>query len=173
MPTHSRDALRSCYTWRPVKAPPWLLVLTVGVSVSVTLVAQGFNMRTGAWEFTMTTSGAIPMDGVPPEMRAQVDAEMRKPRTFRSCVTAEDLKSLKLGKTDDSDDDDCKVVTSTITATAGDVVRQCTGDMPRTETAHYEAPTPQTVKANISNKSATGTMTMVVTGKWLAAKCSD
>lgn len=156
-----------------MKRPVWLAALTIGMGLTVTLFAQGFNMRTGAWEFNMTTSGAMPMDGVPPEMRAQIEAEMRKPRTFRSCVTAEDLKSLKLGKTDDSDDDDCKVVTSKITATAGDVVRQCAGDMPRTETAHYEAPTPQTVNANISTKSATGTMTMTIAGKWVGAKCSD
>jgi hypothetical protein len=88
-------------------------------------------------------------------------------------VTAEDLKSLKLGKTNDSDDDNCKVVSSKITATSGDVVRECKGDMPRTETAHYEAPTPQTMKAHILTKSATGTMTVDVTGKWIAAACRE
>jgi len=158
--------------FRLMKTHFWLAVLTVSV-FAVALFAQGFNARTGTWEFTMTMQGAMPMEGVPPAMRAQIEAEMRKPKVFKSCVTAEDLKSLKLGKTNDSDDDDCKVVTSKITATSGDVVRQCTGDMPRTETAHYEAPTPQTMKANISSKSATGTMTVDVAGKWIAAACKE
>jgi hypothetical protein len=150
----------------------WLALLTISVSAAA-LFAQGFNARTGTWEFTMTMQGAMPMEGVPPEVRAQFEAEMRKPKVYKSCVTADDLKSLKLGKTSDSDDDDCKVVTSKITATSGDIVRQCTGDMPRTETAHYEAPTPQTLKANISSKSATGTTTMIVAGKWVAARCAE
>ena len=134
--------------------------------------AQGFNARTGAWEFTLTMQGALPIQGVPPEMRAQIEAEMRKPKVFKSCVTAEDLKSLSLGKTDDSDDDQCVVVSSKVTATTGDVVRECKGDTPHTETAHYEAPTPQTLKANIASKAAAGSSTMIVTGRWLAARCT-
>jgi len=144
-----------------------LAVSSLAVVGSVALFAQGFNARIGQWEFTMMMVGAMPMQGLPPE----VQAEMRKPQVYKSCVTAEDLKSLKLGKM--KDDDDCKVVTSKITATSGDVVRECTGDMPRTETSHYEAPTPQTMKAHIVSKSATGTMTMDVTGKWIAAACRD
>ena len=156
-----------------MKSHVWLAVFGVGVSIGVTLLAQGFNVRTGTWEFNMTMQGAMPMEGIPPEMRAQVEAEMRKPRVYKSCVTAEDIKSLNLGKTDDSDDEDCKVLTSKITATTGDITRECTGDKPHTETAHFEAPTPQTLKANISSKAATGTMTMVITGKWMAARCTE
>jgi hypothetical protein len=144
------------------------LAVYLAVVASVALLAQGFNARIGQWEFTMTMAGAMPMPGIPPE----VQAEMRKPQVYKSCVTAEDLKSLKLGKTKD-DDDDCKVVTSKITATSGDVVRECKGDMPRTETAHYEAPTPQTMKVHIVSKSAAGTMTMDVAGKWIAAACRE
>ena len=157
----------------PMKTRLCLAVLTLAVSVTVTVFAQGFNARIGTWEFTMSMQGAMPIEGVPPEMKAQIEAEMRKPKVFKSCVTAEDLKSMKLGKTKDGDDDECKVVTSKITATSGDVVRDCTGDMPRVETAHYEAPTPQTMKANISSKSATGTTMIDVTGKWIGATCKE
>jgi len=156
-----------------MKTPSWFAALIGIVSLTVVVFAQAFNARVGTWEFTVAMQGAIPMEGVPPEMRAQIEAEMRKPKVYKSCVTAEDLKSLKLGKTSDSDDDECHVVTSNITATAGDVVRECTGDKPRTDTAHYEAPTPQTLKAHISSKSSTGTMTMNVTGKWIAAACRE
>ena len=100
----------------------------------------------------MARTGTIPMDGVPPAMRAQLEAEMRKPKTFTSCVIAEDLKSLNLGKTEDSDDEECKVVSSSITPTAGDVVRQCTGDEPRTETAHFEAASPPALTATVTGK---------------------
>jgi hypothetical protein len=151
----------------------WFAAVMGIASLTVVVFAQAFNARIGTWEFTMTMQGAMPMEGVPPAMRAQIEAEMRKPQVFKSCVTAEDLKSLKLGKPNDGDDDDCKVVTSKMTATSGDVVRECTGDMPRTETSHYEAPTPQTMKAHILSKSATGTMTLDVTGKWIAAACRD
>src|SRR6476659_6934164 len=111
-----------------MKIRVWFAALTGIASLTVVVFAQAFNVRIGTWEFTTTMQGAMPMEGVPAAMRAQIEAEMRKPKVFKSCVTAEDLKSLKLGKTNDSDDDDCKVVTSKITATSGDVVQQCTGD---------------------------------------------
>jgi hypothetical protein len=146
----------------------------VAVSVGVTVLAQGLNVRPGTWEFNMVMQGAIPLEGVPPAARAQLEAEMRKPHTYKSCMTPEDIKALKLGKPpDDSDDEDCKVVTSKMTGTSGDIVRQCTGDNPRTETAHFEAPTPQSLKANISSKAAAGTSTMAITGKWLSADCKE
>lgn len=148
-----------------------LFALCVGAA---TLLAQSFELRTGTWEFTMTVQGAIPMDGIPPAMRAQMEAEMRKPQTYKGCVTAEDVKDLRLGKnSDDDDEEDCKVVSSKMTRITADIVRQCAGDDPKTETAHYEATTPQTLKAAIATKKPGGTMTMNVTGKWLAAKCTE
>src|SRR4051812_27353913 len=78
-----------------------LALFVVTASATVVLFAQGFNARTGTWEFTMTVQGAIPMEGIPANMRAQLEAEMRKPQVYHSCVTADDLKSLKLGKKDD------------------------------------------------------------------------
>jgi hypothetical protein len=98
---------------------------------------------------------------------------MRKPRTSQSCVTAEDIKSLDLGKMDDAEDKDCRTVSAKITPTLGDIVRQCTGDQPRTETAHFEATSPQTMKANITSKSAEGTMSIAMSGRWLNAECKE
>ena len=149
------------------------LVSIVGVLLGATLFAQGFSARTGTWEFNMTMGGAMPMDGVPAERRAQMEAELRKPRVFKSCVTADDLKSLTLGKSEDNDDEDCKVLTSRITPTTADVTRQCTGDEPYTETAHFEAPTPQSLTAHIARKRTAGTMTVTMTGKWVAAACKE
>ena len=148
--------------------------LATALAAGATLLAQGFALRTGAWSFTMVMQGEMPpMDGVPAATRAQIEAEMRKPQTFKSCVTAEDLKNLNLGKSEDSDDEDCKTVSSNITATVADVTRQCAGDEPGTETSHFEAATPQTLKGTVAKKSATGTMTMNLTGKWVGPKCVD
>jgi hypothetical protein len=141
--------------------------------LGLTLAAQGFNLRTGTWEFSMTMGGEMNFEGVPPAARAQIEAELKKPQIYRSCVNAEDLKNLNLGKKDDGDDEDCTVASSKVTATTADIVRRCTGDEPRTETIHYEASSPQTLRADISSKGATGTMTMAITGKWIAAQCTE
>jgi len=92
---------------------------------------------------------------------------------MNSCVTAEDLKQLRLGRTDDSDDENCKILSSKFTATTADITRQCTGDEASTEIAHYEAPTPQTVTGSVTRKTAKGTMTINMAGKWVAAQCKD
>jgi hypothetical protein len=147
------------------------LTLTV-MAGGTALVAQAFGARTGAWVFTITMKGDIPVEGLPPEAAAQIRAEMSKPQTMNSCLTAEDLKEFNLGKTGD-DDEDCKVLSSKFTATTADVTRECTGDSPYTETAHYEAPTPQTLTGNMSRKTATGTMTIAMTGKWAGAQCKE
>ena len=145
-----------------------VVVLSVG-----SLLAQGFGARTGAWQFTVTMRGDMPMQGVPPEVAKQLAAQLATPQTTNSCVTAEDMKNLNLGKMEDGDDEDCKLVSSKVTATTADFVRQCTGDESYTDTAHFEAPTPQTLTGNISRKSPQGTMTINMAGKWLAAACKE
>jgi len=149
-----------------------LTLVMAGLFGSAALVAQGFNVRTGAWQMTVTIVGMPKMEGIPPAMRAQMEAEMRKPRTVTACITADDVKSLNLGKIDD-DDKNCKVVSSKITPTVGDVVRQCTGDEPRTETAHFETSSPQAMKATVASKSADDSQTVSLVGKWLSADCKE
>lgn len=151
----------------------------VSVAVAVTLVAgasllaQSFSLRTGSWALTISGLGGMPMDGLPPEARAQLEAALSKPQTYNTCITAEDLKNFNLGRKGDDDDEDCKIVTSNVTATVAEVTRQCSGDEPRTETARFEAATPQTLKGTITSKSASGATTMTLAGKWVAAKCVE
>ena len=91
-----------------------------------------------------------------------------------SCLTDEDLKNLRLGRTgDDRDDEDCKVLTSKVTATTADFTRQCEGDEARTETVHFDIPAPQTLKGTVAQKRAGGTMTIAMAGKWMAASCKE
>jgi hypothetical protein len=86
----------------------------VALASGAVLLAQGINLRTGTWEYTMTVEGVLPMEGIPENMRASMEAEFRKPQVFKSCLTAEDLKNFKLGKNDDSDDEECKVLSSKV-----------------------------------------------------------
>lgn len=149
------------------------LVLLATFTAGATLLAQSVNLRTGSWQYHMTVEGAIPMDGIPENMRASLEAEMRKPRDFTSCLTAEDLKNMSLGKTDDADEEDCTVTASRLTATGGDLTRECTGARPRTETMHIEATSPQVMRATIVTTRGQGTSTTTLTGKWLAAQCRE
>jgi hypothetical protein len=143
------------------------------LAIGTTLMAQGFGLRTGSWSITMTAQGGMPMEGIPPAMRAQIEAEMKKPNTFTTCVTAEDLKNLKLGKTDDSDDEDCKAVNVKVSATVADFTKQCTGDEPSTETSHFEASSPTAFTGTVNKKTPKGTTTINLSGKWVSAKCAE
>jgi molybdopterin-binding protein len=157
-----------------MKSPFRSAVLLAGISLGVTLFAQGLNLRTGTWEFTMAMQGTVPMEGIPPEARAQIEAELRKPQIVTSCLTDEDVENLRLGRTgEESDDEECKVLTSKVTAMSADFTRQCEGDEPRTETVRFDIPTPQTMKGTIAQKRASGTMTIAMAGKWMAAQCKE
>jgi len=147
--------------------------LVICVVAVVTILAQGFDLRTGAWSMTMTMEGAMPMDGLPPAARAAMEAEMKKPQVFTTCVTAEDLKNLNLGKNEDSDDEECSVVSLKASGKVADITRKCEGDEPSTETSHFEAPTPQTMRGTVAKKTAKGTMTVNLSGKWVAATCKE
>jgi hypothetical protein len=132
------------------------------------LLAQGFSLRTGSWSFTMTMQGTS-LRALPPD----VQAELKKPQTFTSCVTAEDLKNLNVGRPPDSDDEDCKTMSSKVTATVADLTRECSGDNAGTETQHFEAATPQTLTGTIVKKTAAGTTTIAMNGKWVGPKCAE
>ena len=148
------------------------LAFAVALASGTTLLAQGFNVRTGTWEFTTVMQMSGPMPGVSPEVQQQIQAALAKPQTSRSCVTADDLASLNLGNVDD--DEECKTVSSKITPTAGDIVRQCTGDDPRTETAHFETSGPTSVAARINAKAQSGAASNIsMTGRWISAQCTE
>lgn len=137
--------------------------------------AQSFELKPGQWEFTMS---GMPVTGadlskLPPNVRAQIEARMKQPSIYKSCVTPKDLKDLNLGKQDDDDDDACKVTSKTMTATTADVVRTCTGDRPRTESVHFEAPTRESLRGTIKVASAGGPASVTLSGKWIGAVCKE
>jgi Protein of unknown function (DUF3617) len=151
------------------------LLLLAGTAVVGALTQGGaINIRTGQWE--ITTNGINIPDAalakLPEGMRDQFKAQMSKPQTSTSCVTADDLKDLNIGKVGDNDDSDhCKVTSRSITRTTADITRECTGGDVRTLVMHVDAPTPTALRASIKTTNDDGTMTMAVTGKWLSATC--
>jgi hypothetical protein len=151
----------------------WLSAAAGAAVPGVALAAQGVDLRVGTWALTMVPESTVNLAGIPAPMRAQIEAEMRRPRTYRRCITDADIASLNFGIIDEDDDDICTVVTSTTTGTSGDVVRQCTGEEPRTETVHAEAQAPRTLRATMETKGSGGTTRMTITGTWVMAECRE
>jgi hypothetical protein len=152
-----------------------MVLLSATAAVGALTQTSSFDVRTGEWQ--MTVAGfdmpAAALEKLPPAARAQFQAEMSKPHMSSSCISAEDLKNLNIGKTGDDDDKDCKVTSRSVTHTTADFTRVCTGDEKRTDVMHIEAPTPTAFRANIKSTTPDGTITMTMTGKWVSATCKD
>ncbi len=151
-------------------------VLCALVVFAAIAYAQSFNLRTGQWDFTMNIAGSGgrgDLSQLPANVRAQIEAELKKPLNYKSCITAEDVKNLSLGKQDDDDDEECKVTARKITATVADMTRECAGDNKRTETGHFVATSPETLRATINVVSANGPSSITLAGKWIGAVCTE
>lgn len=131
--------------------------------------AQGFEMRLGRWQYTVTMSGGMDLSKLPPAARAQAEAAMRQQHTITSCVTADDLEKMQIGG--DDEDDDCKVTSQKITATTADVVRVCTGDDPRTDSLHAELSTKESIRMTINSTGGDRPGQVLMVGKWIGAEC--
>ena len=80
-----------------------LFAILFVTALPLTVRAETLNIKTGAWEVTVSTATAgmmIPKDALakmPPEQRARIEAMMSardgkvNTRTRRSCVTQQDL----------------------------------------------------------------------------------
>jgi len=136
--------------------------------------AQSFELRSGQWDFTMSGLAAMLGDTgkLPPEVRAQIEARANQPTNYQSCLTAQDLKDLNIGKQDD-EDEVCRITSKRITATTADITRECTGENKRSETMHYEALSKESLRATIKTVSARGPATLTITGKWIGATCKE
>ena len=138
-----------------------LLLAVFVTAASAILSAQAFDLKLGQWEYSITMK-------MPPEALASLPpaarAMMQQAQTNRSCLTAEDLKELNLGK----NDDDCKVTSKKITGNVADVVTKCDGG---TRTIHYEALSRESVRGTIKSTGGDGPSEIAITGKWVAAAC--
>lgn len=152
-----------------------IVLLSATAAVGALTQASSFDVRTGEWEITVAgfDMPAAALEKLPEAARAQFRLEMLKPHASSSCISAADLKDMNIGKLGDDDDDQCKVTSRSVTRTAADFTRQCTGDEKRTDVMHIEAATPTAFRASITSTTADGTVTMTMTGKWLSATCKD
>ena len=141
-----------------------LVPALVLATMTAMLSAQAFDLRLGQWEYTINMK-------MPPEVLAKLPpaarAQFQQPQTNKSCLTAEDLKELNLGK---GDDDDCKVTSKKITGNVADVVTKCED---HTQTMHYEALSRESVRGTIKTTGGNGPSEIALTGKWVAAACKE
>jgi hypothetical protein len=71
------------------------LVATM-VTTAVALSAQSFDLKLGQWEYSITMKMSAETLANPPAARAQFE----RPQTNRSCLSAQDLQDLNLGRTE-------------------------------------------------------------------------
>jgi hypothetical protein len=138
-------------------------------AMTAVLSAQTFNLKLGQWEYSISGMKIPPemLANLPPAARAQMEQMMKQSQTHRSCLTAQDLKDLNLGK---NDDDDCKVTSKKITGSTADVTVKCED---HTQTMHYEALSPESVRGTLKRTGGEGPAEMTITGKWIAAACKE
>ena len=141
-------------------------------AASVMLSAQAFDLRLGQWEYTISGMKMAPevLAKMPPAARAAMEQAMKQPQTNHSCLTAQDMKELNLGK---SDDEDCKVTAKKITGNVADITTTCAGDEPHTQTMHYEALSRESMRGTIKIAGGNAPSEMTITGKWVATACKE
>lgn len=156
---------------------PAFITLITAAALS-TAIATGFaqtsslDLRTGEWQLTLNGMKLPPsaLAQMPAAARAAFEAELGKPQTSTSCITAKDLADLNIGKLDE-DDEKCTVTSRKTTRTTADFTRQCSGDEKRTDSMHVEATSREAFSATVKSTTPDGEMTMTMSGKWLAATC--
>ena len=141
------------------------------VAVASLASAQSLDLRTGQWEFTMLMGGSMgDLSNLSPEIRAQIEARLKQPTSYQTCLTAEDLENLNLGE---DEDETCKVTSRKVTTKTVDITRTCGDNGERTETMHVETASSESVTARVDTVSSRGPLSMTITGKWIGATCED
>ena len=143
--------------------------------------AEGFNVRTGAWEVTTasTVSGMpVPKDALarmPPEQRAKIEAAMAaragktSASTSTTCVTKEDLERGQLTKSGDAR---CTRKVIAQTASRYEMEETCAGPEPSKTHAKFEAQSAERYTAVLDRlQGERGRVRVELTGRWIGAAC--
>lgn len=166
------------------------LVLATSVSWAAASEAASvsFNLKYGLWEVTSvgTTSGTPPLPAaalanMSPAQKAQMAAAMtavmasiNKPKTYKSCITAE---SLQRGFKDPELSNGCTQTIVSSSASEMEVKFVCTGREKMAGDVHFQTPGPEamsgTVDMTLSEGGVTMKMNRQMTGKWVSADCGD
>jgi hypothetical protein len=143
------------------------LVAVALVAGTAAVRAQGLDLKTGTWRWTMTMTGeGMASSVVPPDVKARAAV----PQKYEDCVSPEDLKRLRFGV---DDDDGCKISGLKVTPRTADYTRTCTGEQPRTEFVHMESASSGDLKVTVRRSSPQGPALAIMTGSWLNATCKD
>ena len=150
--------------------------------------AESFNIKSGAWEMTVTTvasgmkSSSEPATKMTPAQRAQMEQMIKsregKPHTMtsHSCITKEDLSQDRIIKEMEDEDEDtavqCKVKVLSKSSSKLELDQLCPG--PPSSTTHFtiEAKSTEYIVA-IGNRSETGSgkSRIEIKGQWLSPSC--
>ena len=148
--------------------------------------AESFAVKTGGWEMTMNTTMrnlSLPPEAakLPPEKRAAIEKSMQgrsgrtDSRTYKTCVTKEDLESGQ-GLTPDDDDDDAKCVFKVITNTRTKLEQERTcASPPSTTKARFEAKDAEhfigVIERTGTGSGGPGNVRVELAGRWASASC--
>ena len=138
--------------------------------------AQSFNVKPGAWEMTVTTSGHLiapdELRKMPADRRAAVEKQAmdaRAPQTRKACIRKEDLDEDRFMRTQDPN---CSAKTASRSPTKLTMTTRCTGAMASTGTMTFEARTPESVAGSIDpERGASTKFHIAIVGRWLGASC--
>jgi hypothetical protein len=155
-------------------------VLVAAGAAAPALAADHLDVKPGLWSMSMNTeaSGVPNMDlsKVPAAQRAMMQkmiaAQMGKalkPKTFKSCLTEEQLsKPIAFqGENDPS----CEVIVKKSTPAEVQYSEECTGAHQRSVTADFKAASETSVTGKSHVVSQGMTIDVAISGTWVAADC--
>jgi hypothetical protein len=162
----------------------------LGASLAVRSLSAplALHVNVGLWQITSSsvTSGMPPMPPevlahIPPERRAQAMASMRagmgsQTHTMQNCVTQKELDRPFRPMTSPPDTK-CTETLASASSTMQDVRYTCTGKHPMDGRFQFQAPSPGTIKGQMTMNIGTGSQAMhinsSISGRWLGASCGS
>ena len=155
--------------------------------MATSALAESFNAKSGAWEMSITTLTAgmlIPPDALatmPPEQRAKFEQSMQArsgqpmTRTYKACVTQEDLDQNRIIKEEEEQENELQCTMKVISKSSSKLVieRACPAPPASTSKMMMEAKTPESIVGSLDmTKAESGKVHVDIKGRWLGASCA-
>jgi hypothetical protein len=154
-------------------------------SMSRCAFADSFNIKTGAWELTLTsvTTGML----VPPEMLEKMPSERRakleeamqarsgqpKTRVHQKCITQTDLDENNFIKGEGEGETQCASKAVSKSPSKLVIERTCPAPHAATIQISVEAKTPKSIVGSIDGAIGAGKIHTDVKGHWLGTSCDE
>jgi hypothetical protein len=158
-----------------------ILFAVAAVALAPLSHAEGFDIKTGAWEVTSTstTSGMLvpkdSLDKMPPAQRAKLEAMMAaragksSAHTSTTCITKQDLERGQLTKSDSAN---CTRKVIAQTARHYEMEETCTGEDASKTHAKFDAKSAESYTGLIDRVQGEGGKAHIeMSGRWLGAEC--